>query len=144
LWPQNDNGSWPQDCSSAQPVSQEIVREMLPVMPARGLIQHEWAKHGTCSGLSVQDYFGEIIHLYKEIKAPPEYQNPNAEFQVSPSNIEQKFAAANAAPQNAFRISCRAGEFVALEVCYDKEFRYRDCGALKECRAPQVRVLPTP
>ena len=145
LWPQNDNGSWPQNCGSAQPVSNQIVREMLPVMPARSLIQHEWAKHGTCSGLPVQDYFGEIMQLYKAIKVPDEYQHPSSEFQASPGDIEQKFAAANSAPQSAFRVSCSGGQFVALEACFDKQFKYRDCGSsLKECKAPQVKVLPTP
>ena len=65
LWPQNDNGSWPHNCTSAQPVSNEIVREMLPIMPARGLIQHEWATHGTCSGLSTQDYFSHVQQLLR-------------------------------------------------------------------------------
>lgn len=145
LWPQNNDGSWPENCSSAQPVSGEIVREMLPIMPARGLIQHEWARHGTCSGLSSQRYFGDIQQLYKSVKVPQEYQHPSAQFSAAPSDIEQKFAQANGAPQNAFRVSCSGGEFVAIEACFDKNLKYRDCGSsAKDCRAPQVKVLPTP
>jgi ribonuclease T2 len=145
LWPQNNDGSWPKDCGGAQPVSNEIVREMLPVMPARGLIQHEWATHGTCSGLSSQQYFGNIQQLYKSMKVPQEYQHPSAQFSAAPGDIEQKFAQANGASQAAFRVSCSSGEFVAIEACFDKNLKYRDCGSsAKECRAPQVKVLPTP
>ncbi len=145
LWPQNNDGSYPQDCGSAQPVSNEIVREMLPVMPARGLIQHEWATHGTCSGLSSQEYFGDIQQLYKTIRVPQEYQHPPAEFTAKPGDIEQKFAQANGAPPSAFRVSCSSGEFIAIEACFDKNLKYRDCGSsVKECRTPQVKVLPTP
>ncbi len=145
LWPQNNDGSWPKDCGSARPVSEEIVREMLPIMPARGLIQHEWSAHGTCSGLPSQEYFGDIQQLYKMIKVPAEYQHPNSEFSARPADIEQKFAHANGAPQAAFRVSCSSGEFIAIEACFDKHLKYRDCGSsAKECRAPQVRVLPTP
>ncbi len=41
LWPENNNGSYPQDCAPAQPVAQQTVQHMLAIMPARGLIQHE-------------------------------------------------------------------------------------------------------
>lgn len=145
LWPQNNDGSWPKDCGGAQPVSNEIVREMLPIMPARGLIQHEWATHGTCSGLSSQEYFGDIQQLYKRMKVPQEYQHPATQFSASPGDIEQKFAQANGAPQGAFRVSCSGGAFVAIEACFDKNLKYQDCGSsVKECRAAQVKVLPTP
>ena len=83
LWPQNDNGPWPNNCNSAQPVSNDIVREMLPIMPARGLIQHEWATHGTCSGLSTQDYFSHVQQLYKQIKIPEQLQQPKQEQEMS-------------------------------------------------------------
>ena len=145
LWPQNNDGSWPKYCATAQPVSSEIVREMLPIMPARGLIQHEWATHGTCSGLPSQQYFGDIQQLYKSVKVPQEYQHPSAQFSAAPGDIEQKFAQANGAPQAAFRVSCSSGEFIAIEACFDKNLKYQDCGSsVKECRAPQVKVLPTP
>ena len=145
LWPQNNNGSYPQDCGTAQPVSNEIVREMLPIMPARGLIQHEWATHGTCSGLSSQQYFGDIQQLYKSVKVPQQYQHPSAQFSAAPRDIEQKFAQANGAPATAFRVSCSSGQFIAIEACFDKNLKYQDCGSsVKECRAPQVTVLPTP
>lgn len=145
LWPQNNDGSWPKNCGGAQPVSNEIVREMLPIMPARGLIQHEWATHGTCSGLASQQYFAEIQQLFKSIRVPQEYQHPGAQFSAAPSDIEQKFAQANGAPQSAFRVSCSAGDFIAIEACFDKNLKYQDCGSsVKQCRAPQVKVLPTP
>ncbi len=145
LWPQNDDGSYPKDCGNARPVSNEIVREVLPIMPARGLIQHEWSTHGTCTGLSAQEYFGEVEQLYKSIKVPDDYQHPSTEFSAKPGDIEQKFAQANAAPQSAFRVSCSGGEFVAIEACFDKNLKYRDCGSsLKDCRAPQVTVPPVP
>ena len=118
---------------------------MLPIMPARGLIQHEWARHGTCSGLSSQDYFANIQQVYKQLRVSDEYQHPGQSFQAAPGAIEQKFAAANGAPQGAFRISCSGGEFVALEVCFTKDLKYRACGSsVRECKAPQVKVLPTP
>jgi ribonuclease T2 len=145
LWPQNDNGSWPQNCTSAQPVSNDIVREMLPIMPARGLIQHEWATHGTCSGLSTQDYFSHVQQLYKQVKIPQQFQQPKQEMELDPRKIEQSFTAANGAPQGAFKVSCKNGALVEIDACCTKDFQYRACGKSSgKCNVPQVKVLPTP
>jgi len=47
------------------PLSPELRREVDRVMPgARShLDRHEWIKHGTCSGLSADDYFRESVEL---------------------------------------------------------------------------------
>ncbi len=143
LWPENQDGSYPQHCGSAQPVSQTTVRQMLPIMPDSGLIQHEWSTHGTCSGLDSQTYFGDIKNAFSQLKIPSQYQSPSQPANASPSEIEQKFAARNGAPVSAFRVSCSGSEFVALEVCMTKDLQYRQCGSgVRDCRAPQVTLLP--
>jgi len=145
LWPENDDGSYPQDCAPAQPVAQPTVQHMLAIMPARGLIQHEWAKHGTCSGLGAQDYFAAIEKAFRQVQIPPEYRAPRQTIQASPADIEQKFAAANHVPAGDFRVSCSNSELVAVEVCLTKDLQFRQCGSgLRDCCAPQVTVQPTP
>jgi ribonuclease T2 len=145
MWPQNNDGSYPQNCTPARPVSQAIVQQMLPIMPARGLIQHEWATHGTCSGLTAQDYFADITKAYNALQVPADLRAPEHTISASPSDIEQKMADANHAPKGAFRVSCSKGELVALEACLGPDLQYRDCGpSLRDCRAPQVSILPVP
>jgi len=145
MWPENNDGSYPQHCAPAQPVAGATVDRILAIIPARGLIQHEWATHGTCSGLSAHDYFGDIEKVYRALQIPPEYRAPGQSLTASPSEIEQKFADANHAPKGAFRVSCTGSEFVAIEACMTKDLQYRDCGSgVRDCRAPQVTVLPTP
>jgi ribonuclease T2 len=144
LWPENEDGSYPQHCASASPVSQDIVRQMMPIMPASSLIQHEWSTHGTCSGLDSQTYFGDIQKAFSQLQIPAEYRAPSRPVGTSPAQIEQKFAAANNAPATSFRVSCSGPEFVALEVCLTKDLKYRQCGSdVRECRAPQTTLLPT-
>jgi ribonuclease T2 len=145
LWPQNDDGSYPQNCAPARPVAEQTVRRMLAIMPARGLIQHESAEHGTCSGLSPQEYFAAIEKAFNAVQIPPEYRAPAQTISASPSEIEQKFAAANHAPAGAFRVSCSHAELVELNVCLAKDLRYRECGSnVRECRVRQVTVRPVP
>jgi len=145
LWPQNDNGPWPEYCAAARPVASATVQQMLSLMPSRGLIQHEWETHGTCSGLSTQDYFAAIRKVSSGLQIPPEYRTPAQPITASPSQLEQKFADANHAPASAFRVSCKGSDFVALEVCLTKDLKYRACGTdVHECRAPQLTMRPTP
>ncbi len=145
LWPQNDDGSYPQHCSSARPVSSATVQQMLGIMPSRGLIQHEWETHGTCSGLGAQDYFATVAKAFAKLQIPPEYRTLKQPMTASPAQIEQKFADANHAPQAALRVSCYGSDFAGVEVCLTKDLQYRSCGSrLRECRASQVTLRPTP
>ena len=145
LWPQYNNGKWPQDCASTPPVSSAIVNQMLPIMPGSSLIQHEWAKHGTCSGLAVDQYFAAIEKLYNKLNVPDDFKKPSSSSETGPSDVEQKFATANQAPAAAFRVSCPQNEFSAVEICLTKDFQYQACpNTVKECRAGQVKVLPVP
>jgi len=145
LWPQYNNGKWPQDCSSTPPVSSSMVNHMLPMMPGKQLIQHEWAKHGTCSGLSVKDYFGSIEKLYSGLSVPDDFKKPADSAQTSPGDIEAAFATANNAPKEAFRVSCPQQDFSAVQACLDKDLNYMACPATqRDCRADQIQVRPVP
>ena len=145
LSPQYDNGKWPQDCATTPPVASSTVKHMMPIMPGKQLIQYEWSKHGTCSGLSVKDYFGAIEKLYNGLQVPDDFQHPSSSSKTSAAEIEKKFAAANNAPKGAFRVSCPQNEFSAVEICLSKDLQYQACpSTLKDCRASQISVRPVP
>ena len=48
-------------------VAQDIVRATVGYIPTESLIQHEWASHGTCSGLSAADYFASVRRARDEL-----------------------------------------------------------------------------
>jgi ribonuclease T2 len=142
LWPEKNDGSYPQNCVAASPVSQSTVQQMLPIMPDRGLIQHEWARHGTCSGLAAQDYFRQIQTAFHQLQIPPEYRNPTTAINASPAEIERKFAEANHAPAGAFRVVCSRTD-LDVEICLTKDLQYRQCGGrVRDCSAGQVTFPP--
>ncbi len=143
LWPQSNAGRPPENCAPASPVSAATVRHMLQYFPSRGLIQHEWATHGVCTGLSAQEYFGKVEQAYGAIKVPDPYRTLEQSRSLSVQEIERSFAAANGAPAAAFRVSCHARELVGIEACLDKALRYQACTAgARECPAPQVLMRP--
>jgi ribonuclease T2 len=130
-------------CTPASPVAGEIVRHMLEYYPSRGLIQHEWEKHGTCSGLSAQDYFAKVEQAFKSVQAPDQLKNLSGDKSVPPKDLDQSFAESNHAPPDAFRISCHAQELVGVEVCMSKDLKIRSCArSLRECPASSVWMHP--
>jgi len=109
------------------------------------LIQHEWSKHGTCSGLSMQDYFGTIEKLYGNLQQPTDFKKPTKTIQTSPGTIAGKFASANDAPKAAFLVSCPKNEFSEVQICLGKDLKYMTCpGTVKSCKASKIKVRPVP
>jgi ribonuclease T2 len=143
LWPEANRGSMPTNCSPASPVASSTARHMLQYYPSRGLIQHEWSTHGTCSGLSAGDYFSKVEQAFNAVRVPDQYRNLDHSQSFSVQDVEQNFASANGAPAGAFRISCRSGELVNVQVCMNKDLQYQACAAsARECSSPQVLMRP--
>ncbi|MGH9546007.1 MAG: ribonuclease T2 family protein [Terriglobales bacterium] len=143
LWPQANSGAPPMSCSTASPVATATVDHMLNFMPSRGLIQHEWQEHGTCTGLSAQDYFAKAEQAFKKVQVPEQYPKLDHSQRFSVAELEKSIADANHAPAGAFRISCHAGELVSLEVCVDKDLHYQSCTqSVRECPVNQVDMRP--
>jgi ribonuclease T2 len=143
LWPQATSGQPPLACKASRPVPSATVKEMLELMPTRMLIQHEWDKHGTCSGLTAADYFGKVKQAFTAVKVPEKYTDLADEEKFSIKDIEQDFASANSAPPEAFRISCHAGELVSVEACLNKDLQYQACSrSVRECPSGKVLLRP--
>jgi ribonuclease I len=55
LWPQNNDGTYPENCSNAPgPTDPSAFKD---IYPDPGLLEHEWRAHGTCSGLDAGAFF---------------------------------------------------------------------------------------
>jgi ribonuclease T2 len=141
LWPQANAGSPPVNCGGASPVSSALVREMSNYYPSRGLVQHEWQTHGSCTGLSAAEYFAVVKQAFRAIKIPEGYRSLSHDQTLSVSQVEKAFAAANNAPASAFRVSCHDGELVNVEACLTKDLAFQVCTAsARECPASQVAM----
>jgi len=145
LWPQGESSRGPENCGSASPVSQAIIQATLNYIPTESLIQHEWAAHGTCSGLSADDYFATLRKARDSITLPDDLNQPSQELQLNPAQIESKVAASNPTfPAKAFRTSCyQDGELQEVRACLNKDLSPRECGpSAGECSAANVTLLP--
>ena len=145
LWPQGETSRGPESCGSASPVADAIVQATLAYIPTERLIQHEWAAHGTCSGLIAADYFDTVRKARNSVTLPADLNQPSQQLELSPAEIESKFAAANPSfPQTAFRTSCyKDHELQEIRICLNKDLSARACGpSAGECTAGQETLLP--
>lgn len=131
LWPQVEGNRGPENCGAASPVSEDIVRATLPYILTESLIQHEWATHGTCSGMSAVNYFTLVRRARDMIKIPNELAAPSTQLRMGSSEVDAKFAAANPNfPRGAFRVSCyRDAELQEVRVALNKDLSPRVYGS---------------
>ena len=128
LWPQFERG-YPDYCARTQSVPTSLVTRMLPLMPSEKLIQHQWRKHGSCSGLEAQEYFLQVERARRAVVVPPLYADPEEYRRTSVREIEAAFVDVN--PQLApemLAVQCSGRWLREVRICFDREFQTRACG----------------
>ena len=71
LWPDGVGKDWPQYCKSTSLIPRAVVAKHLCTTPSAQLLQHEWAKHGTCmAGMTPARYFDKSAGLYAKLRYP--------------------------------------------------------------------------
>jgi ribonuclease T2 len=149
LWPQYERG-WPQNCESRERwVPEERIGAMLDIMPSRKLVIHEWRKHGSCSGLSQENYFDITRALFGKVRIPARYLAPQADTVTSPAQLAADFVKTNR-ELTADMISVQCGNardrarLAELRICFDKAGSFAACGANEagQCRARQLVMPP--
>jgi len=128
LWPNNDDGSYPQNCSSEQfdlsvlqPIRDELEQQWpnikaLPNSTSYGdFWEHEWSKHGTCTGLSQLDYFS---HALKKLIPTPSIMKKAEKEQsfVTKDDLLEFYGGAQRAA-----LICYKGYLSEVRVCHQKE-----------------------
>lgn len=151
LWPQYDRG-YPQNCRLRRRpfVPEETIDSMLDIMPSRGLIIHEYRKHGTCSGLDANSYYRLSRQLFQRIRIPDKYRNPMELQFTTPQDLRRDFVRANPdLPGDSIAISCARGNRARLRevrICFDRSGKPKSCGsnenARRLCSANEVFVPP--
>lgn len=137
LWPNRAGVSvnlQPHDCDGgpfamSSPVQQDLRRYM-PAGP--GLARYEWRKHGTCSGLSSEDYFATMARLGRQANdtvGPTMEDRHMLGHSVRIADLLEAVSAQDPALAKAIVVDCRnprgGGEAVIEEIrlVLSKDFR---------------------
>jgi ribonuclease T2 len=148
LWPQYEQG-WPEYCDVRRTVPDDVVRGIADLMPARGLVYHEWSAHGTCSGLEPAEFFAQVRRAYTSIVIPRELSSPAEAVEQPPAAIVGAFLHVNPRllPQSIV-VTCSGQNLPRLRevnICLDRGLAARACSAdavRGACKAPQVVIPP--
>lgn len=143
LWPQYERG-YPEDCPTRLAPSEADIRALADLMPARGLVRHEWQKHGACSGLAPDAYLKAIRTARETIRIPAAFQRIDSYTTVSPAEVEAAFVAANSGLRpTGVAVTCDGRRLREVRVCLTRDLRFRACEEVdrRACRADRV-VLP--
>jgi ribonuclease T2 len=150
LWPQNKNG-YPSNCSAVKLTEEE--KALFPgLYPSEKLYDHEWEKHGTCTGLLPVDYFNLSRQVKASITIPDAFISPEAPFRTSTDQLKQDFAGINPGfSETSFEVNCSgSGRYLKeLYVCFSRQGQPTACGtdvhktALKSCQNTDFLVRNT-
>ncbi|WP_281823611.1 ribonuclease T [Sphingobium sp. BS19] len=150
LWPDGVGKDWPQYCRATSILPRATIARNLCVTPSAQLIQHEWAKHGTCmrangQPISPNAYFNRSRAMYGKLRFPD-----MAELAQRGTMTAGAFASAFAAANKGLRAdmmrvtATRDGWLDEVWLCLDRRFRNARCpthqGGLKP--ADTLRIRP--
>jgi ribonuclease T2 len=145
LWPQHERG-FPESCQVPPPrLERNVMTSMLDLMPAPGLIFHEWDQHGTCSGLQPREYFDIVRRAREKVGIPEEYSNPTTPLSVTPSQVIDAFISANdGLSSKGITIDCDRTRLREVRICFTRDLKFRDCSrsAQRSCRSERLIMPP--
>ncbi|MEO8602442.1 MAG: ribonuclease T2 [bacterium] len=144
LWPQFEKG-FPKDCGVGRRPSKRLVESMLDIMPSPALVQHEWSTHGSCSGMSTDEYFATARRAFDSIEIPPPYQGRPQEVYVAPSKLKRQFLDANPRLRaNGVALLCSGRYLQEVRICLDRQLAPHACGrdVRDRCKGAEIIVRP--
>lgn len=149
LWPQNRDGTWPQFCSTA-PAPADLSPH-LALTPDLTLLKHEWAKHGTCSGLDADQFFAAEHTAFAKFTPPLALINlNNSRTFTRLFAVNMLYQANPGFPAGSLLLSCREGHVTAVEACFSRSLAPIRCEEVQPCQAdlvifdPQAPAPPGP
>lgn len=136
LWPQYNRG-YPSDCT-AEKLPASVKSRFSGLYPSEKLIEHEWSKHGTCSGLTPEQYFSLSQKLKESVIIPAAFQAPAKPVRVTTAQFKEALVTANSAlRESAFAVYCSgSGRFLKdVFVCFTRDGKPTACSRELQMRA---------
>lgn len=142
LWPQYDEGGWPEYCdTSERDPTRGQSGTMADVMGSGSLAWYQWKKHGRCSGLSASDYFDASRRAFKAVRLPD-----LSGKSMSSEDIELAFTRANPGlHDDDVIVACAQNKLREVRICLTPELEPRGCAQdvlADACRSDRTLAIP--
>lgn len=147
VWPQHEQG-YPESCTDEK-IPNEL-RNKCDIFPTAGLCDHEWEKHGTCSGLGVAGYLNFAAQLKSSIVIPKQFKSPETSVRTTVEQFKADFVTHNPSftPESIAPYCSGSGRFLKeVFFCIDKSGKSRACSeevlkrSSKSCAQPDGFVV---
>lgn len=130
LWPDGVGKEWPQYCGAAPLLDRATLRANLCATPSVQLLQHEWAKHGTCMpGETPTGYFAKARRLFDPLRYPD--MDTLSRRALTAGQLAAAMARSNPGLKpGMMRITTRKGGWLdEVWLCLDTAMRFAECPA---------------
>ena len=128
LWPEAASGPPPQWCALTPRPSPDVYTRTLCTTPVPRLIEHEWAKHGSCMAATPEAYWALSRQIWQRFRWPdPKRLSRQPDLVVG--DLREQIMAANPGlkrDQIGVLLS-RNGWLRELRICHDRAFRPATC-----------------
>ena len=133
LWPQFEEG-WPSYCRhNFRQATRAETASMADIMGTSGLAWHQWKKHGTCAGITAEDYFDLSRKAYEKIKRPEIFRQLDREVDILPRVVQEAFIEANPdLSADQIEITCKDGNIQEARICLTKDLEFRQCSEMRK------------
>ncbi|MBN2977677.1 ribonuclease T2 family protein [Pseudomonas lactucae] len=143
LWPQYARGGWPASCDVQSRLTREEMDKGATLFPTRALLKHEWAKHGTCSGLAPLVYLEKTDAALGVVVIPSQLQPFNTPASLPAREIEALFRESNPRlGSHGLAVICKGNVLSEVRVCLTKDLAFAGCprSVKSQCRDGDIRI----
>ncbi|MGJ5619902.1 ribonuclease T2 family protein [Sulfitobacter sp. MF3-043] len=145
LWPQFHRG-YPSYCRTIERApSRGMTSAMTDIMGTSGLAWHQWKKHGSCTGLSAQDYYALSRRAYALIERPAIFRKLDRSVRLPASIVEDAFLRSNPAIKaDGITITCRNNRIQEARICLSRQLTPVPCGqdVVRDCQMKDALFDP--
>jgi ribonuclease T2 len=131
-----------------QRVTSRNIAKIFDLSPSASLIGHQWRKHGTCSGLTQDQYIAKTLEAYRKFTPPSFYLNVSGEKKIDAIQVKQDFITTHAIKgltDQSVQIHCDRNRLREVRICTDLHLQPVTCPEKPDLSCERKRLtLPAP
>lgn len=145
LWPEGRGHQYPQYCSPVGVLPRRVVAANICLSPSPQLLQHQWAKHGSCMVKSPEAYFAVARVLFNAIEFPDMARlsrEPERGTPLTSAILAERFAGLNdGLPPSAIAVKTSSkGWLEEIRICLGRDFKPRKCPEFSHLSRPTTQI----
>jgi len=137
LWPEAKGRSYPQYCRAVGVLPRRVVSGNICLSPSPQLLQHQWAKHGSCMAQTPEAYFAAAKLMFDALEFPDMARlsrEPERGTPLTVAAFTETFADLNnGLPADAIAVKTNGkGWLEEVRICLGRDFRPRRCPSVSK------------